>query len=247
MLALVGVDADLGGRPVLRDVDLDVPAGRTLVLVGPSGAGKSTVLRVALGLVPVRAGAVRVGGAPIGPADHALRQRIGTVIQDGGLFPHLTVRGNLVLLPSHLRWPPARVEQRLDELLALTRLERALLSRFPAQLSGGQQQRVALARALMLAPELLLLDEPLGALDPMVRAELQDELRAIVRGVGTTVVLVTHDLAEAAFFADAIAVLQDGRVAAHGTVDEILAAPADSFVGRFVRAQRATHLGGPRG
>jgi osmoprotectant transport system ATP-binding protein len=242
VLAFDDIHVSLGGRPVLRGVDLRVDGGRTLALVGPSGCGKSTLLRVALGLVRPDRGRVTVDGRPVDPDDRASRHRVGTVIQEGGLFPHLTARGNATLLADHLRRPPSETAARLDELAALTRLEPALLERHPDQLSGGQRQRVALIRALMLRPPLLLLDEPLGALDPLVRSELQDDLRAIFRAVGATVVLVTHDLAEAAFFGDQIAVMMDGALPAVGAPDDILAAPDDTPVGRFVRAQRATHL-----
>jgi osmoprotectant transport system ATP-binding protein len=246
MIALRGVQVRYGaGGGGLFGIDLRVDPGQTLALVGPSGCGKSTLLRAIVGLVPLTAGSIEVDGEDLRTADlRLLRHRLGYVVQDGGLFPHLTVRGNAALLPSHLGWSRDRVEARLAELCALTRLDPALLGRLPVDLSGGQRQRVGLLRALMLGPKVLLMDEPLGALDPIVRSGLQEDLRAIFRSLGTTVVLVTHDLAEAAFFADRIAVMSEGRLAVEGALDEVLAVAPDSWVGRFVRAQRALHLPG---
>lgn len=242
-LEFEGVRIRLGEQEVLQGIDLTVPAGETVALVGPSGCGKSTLLRASIGLVPLSAGVIRVAGQDITRCDlRSVRHSVGYVIQDGGLFPHLTVRGNVSLLAKHLGWPLERISRRIDELAALTRLQASLYDRLPAELSGGQRQRVGLMRALVLSPPLLLLDEPLGALDPMVRTSLQEELREIVRAVGCAVVLVTHDLAEAAFFADRIVVLEAGTVAAIGSLSELLQAPRETFVGRFVRAQRSLHL-----
>jgi osmoprotectant transport system ATP-binding protein len=209
-----------------------------LALVGPSGAGKSTLLRLLLGLLPPDEGEVRFQGLPIGPGDDALRRRMGYVVQGGGLFPHLTARENAALVARWLGWPAARVDRRLSELAALTRLEPDALDRFPGELSGGQAQRVGLMRALLLDPEVLLLDEPLGALDPLTRVALQEDLRAAFAALGKTVLLVTHDLAEAVFFADRLALLGGGRVLQEGTFEELLRAPADPFVTRFLHAWR---------
>ena len=177
-------------------------------------------------------------GAAVTPASvEGLRRRVGYVIQEGGLFPHLTARGNVTLLARWLRRPPAEVDARVAELAALARLPTALLDRHPGELSGGQRQRVALMRALMLDPEMLLLDEPLGALDPMVRAELQRDLRGVFRALGKTVVLVTHDLREARHFGDLVVLLRDGRVTQQGTLAMLEGAPADGFVRDFLGAQ----------
>jgi len=169
----------------------------------------------------------------IGP----LRRRLGYVIQEGGLFPHLTAGANVTLAARYFGWDARRIGTRLEELCALTHFPRDGMARFPVQLSGGQRQRVGLMRALMLGPELLLLDEPLGALDPMIRAELRAELREIFRVLGQTVVLVTHDLAEAEFFADRVVLLRDGRVVQEGRLLELVERPADPFVTRFISAQ----------
>src|SRR5438067_1077144 len=239
MIELRGVRKSLGGREVLRPTDLAVPAGRATVLLGPSGCGKSTLLRLMLGLLRPDGGEVVFDGRPLTPASAlAARRRMGYVLQDGGLFPHLTAAGNAALVARHLGWPRDKIAARLDELAALVRLPRDFLARYPAQLSGGQRQRVGLMRALMLDPAVLLLDEPLGALDPLVRAELQADLRDAFRALGKTVVLVTHDLAEAAFFADEIVLLRDGAVVQRGKPADLARAPAEPFVTQFIQAQR---------
>jgi osmoprotectant transport system ATP-binding protein len=233
-----------GGEAAVGPIDLSVPAGATLALIGPSGAGKSTLLRLMLGLLRPDGGEVRLGGVPLDPDDDAQRRRYGYVVQGGGLFPHLTARGNAALVAQHLRWPRPRIAARLEELAALARLPGDVWDRLPAELSSGQAQRVSLVRALFLDPELLLLDEPLGALDPITRAELQDDLRAAFQRLRKTVVIVTHDLSEAAFFGERLVLLRDGRVVQAGGLEELVRAPAEPFVTRFVRAQRELRLPG---
>jgi osmoprotectant transport system ATP-binding protein len=238
MFALRDVAKVYAGRAALGPLALDLPAGRTTVLIGPSGCGKSTLLRLLIGLVEPDAGAVTFDGTPV-TADtaRAVRLRVGYVIQDGGLFPHLTARGNVTLMARHLGRAADEIAARVTELAALTRFPADGLDRYPHQLSGGQRQRVGLMRALMLNPDALLLDEPLGALDPLVRADLQTELRDIFRALGKTVVLVTHDLGEAAFFADRLVLLRDGRIVQQGSPADLWHRPADPFVVRFVQAQ----------
>ena len=239
MIDVRDVSKAFGPHRVLDHVSVAVPAGRTTVILGPSGGGKSTLLRVMNGLIQPDAGDVRFDGEPVTPANaRRLRHRMGYVVQDGGLFPHLTAAGNVSLLARHLGWDRARVRARLTELCDLARLPAGALDRYPAELSGGQRQRVGLMRALMLDPAVLLLDEPLGALDPITRSQLQGDLRDIFRDVHKTVVLVTHDLAEAAFFADEVVLLADGRVAQAGEMRDLIRAPASAFVAAFVRAQR---------
>ncbi len=242
VLLLSGAVKRFGPAAAVGPVDLAVERGRTLALIGPSGAGKSTLLRLMLGLAAPDAGEVRFLGAPLDPRDDAARRRFGYVVQGGGLFPHLTAEGNAALVARHLRWERGRIAARLEALAALTRFPRDALARDPAELSGGQAQRVRLMRALFLDPELLLLDEPLGALDPITRSELQHDLRAVFAELRKTVVLVTHDLAEAAFFAHRLALLRDGRVVQEGTLEALARAPADPFVARFVRAHRDLQL-----
>ena len=239
-VALDEVSRRFPGGGGLHPTTLRVAEGGTTVLLGPSGCGKSTLLRLVNGLLTPERGTLRVLGAPL-RADTltSLRRRMGYVIQDGGLFPHLTARENLALLPRELGWTDARVSARAEALCDLTRLPAALLSRYPASLSGGQRQRVALMRALMTEPELLLLDEPLGALDPMVRAELQRDLKAAFGALRKTVIMVTHDLGEAWHFADAVVLLREGRVVQQGPLSALADAPADPFVTQFLTAQQS--------
>lgn len=236
---LRGVMLAFGGVHALDGVTLAFPRGHTTALIGSSGSGKSTLLRVLLGLEWPDAGTVACEGRALDRnALLQLRRRVGYVIQDGGLFPHLTVLGNLALLPRHLGWSTARVRERGAALATLTHLDADLLQRFPAELSGGQRQRVALMRALMLDPPTLLLDEPLGALDPLVRRGLQDELRDIFASLRKTVIMVTHDLAEAAFFSNRLILLHAGRVLQEGSLADFRRAPVDPFVTRFLAAFR---------
>jgi osmoprotectant transport system ATP-binding protein len=239
MIELRGVVKRYGGHAAVDGVDLVCAAGKTQVLIGSSGCGKSTLLRMIVGIVAPDAGEVLVDGQPIEPATvDAVRRRIGYVIQEGGLFPHLTARDNAAIMPRFLGWTAERTQQRVDELAALTHLSPALLARFPRQLSGGQRQRVSLMRALMLDPDVLLLDEPLGDLDPIIRADLQEDLRTIFRDLGKTVVMVTHDLAEAGYLADDIALMRAGKIVQRGTLTDLVERPADEFVDKFIRAQR---------
>ena len=223
----------------LGPLDLSVPSGSTTALIGPSGAGKSTLLRLLNGLVWPDAGEVRFRGRALSRAElPAIRRQIGYVVQGGGLFPHLDALGNVALVARWLRWDEQRIEARAAELAHIARLPADALRRFPSQLSGGQAQRVSLMRALMLDPEVLLLDEPLGALDPMTRFELQQDLRDVFARLRKTVVLVTHDLAEAAFLSDRAVLMRAGRIVQQGAVEELIRAPVDPFVTSFVRAQR---------
>ena len=236
MIDYSGVSVDYGAVAALRQVSLSVPKGRTVCLIGPSGCGKSTLVRVALGLVPVTSGTVRVGGQDLKPTTIvAIRRRTGYVVQDGGLFPHLTARQNVLLMPDRLGFSAL---DRLGELAELVRLPLDAMERYPAELSGGQRQRVALMRALVLDPDLLLLDEPLSALDPMVRSGLQDDLKEIFAKLGKTVVLVTHDMPEAAHFGELIVLMNEGRIVQSGALRDLLDNPADPFVKSFIEAQR---------
>ncbi|MFO0747695.1 MAG: ATP-binding cassette domain-containing protein [Myxococcota bacterium] len=239
MIVLTGVRKAYGDAHAVGPVDLVVAPRRTTALIGPSGSGKSTLLRMMIGLVAPDAGEVRFDGQALAPDRlAAMRRRMGYVIQDGGLFPHLGAEANVTLVARHLGWEPARMRARVAELASLTRFPESALGRLPVELSGGQRQRVALMRALMLDPDLVLLDEPMAALDPITRSDLQSELRDIFRALGKTVVLVTHDIAEAAFLADTLVMLRDGRVIQSGSIEALVQAPADPFVTRFIQAQR---------
>jgi osmoprotectant transport system ATP-binding protein len=223
----------------LDGVSLAFAAGSTTALIGSSGSGKSTVLRLLLGLEWPDHGRVLAAGEPLRrDALLALRRRVGYVIQEGGLFPHLTALGNVALLPRHLGWDQARIHARAEELATLTHLPASVLTRYPAELSGGQRQRVALMRGLMMDPDALLLDEPLGALDPIVRHELQDQLKALFDQLGKTVIVVTHDLAEATWFADRLVLMRAGKVVQDGSFADLRDQPANAFVSEFVQAQR---------
>lgn len=242
-VSIAGVRKSYAGRVVLDVPQLTAQAHRTLALIGPSGCGKSTLLRIVIGLVGSDTGTVSFGGRPMERASRReLRLGTGYVIQEGGLFPHLTVLGNVALVPRDLGWSEERIAARVDELAELTRFPGELLRRYPHQLSGGQRQRVALIRALVLDPAVLLMDEPLASLDPLIRSELQDELRQLFARLRKTVLLVTHDLAEAAFLGDAIALFRDGRVVQVGTLDDLATRPAEPFVSSFIGAQRSLGL-----
>ncbi|MFT4571887.1 MAG: osmoprotectant transport system ATP-binding protein [Candidatus Binatia bacterium] len=229
------------GRANAADgIDLEIFEGTTTVLVGPSGCGKSTLLALMIGLLTPDSGTVEFEGTILDTVTAGtLRRRMGYVVQDGGLFPHLSARSNVTLMAERTGWSAPRITERLTELGEALELSTELLRRHPGQLSGGQRQRVALMRALMLDPDLLLLDEPLGALDPMIRAELQDHLSALFQRLKKTVVLVTHDLAEAALFADSIVLMRDGRIEQRGTLTDLRERPASEFVTKFVAAQRS--------
>ncbi len=236
MIVLSGVSKSFAGKAALHPFDLEIPAGKVTALIGPSGCGKSTILRLLVGLVEPDSGEITIEGERMsGDSALALRRKLGYVIQDGGLFPHLTSRQNVMLLPEHLG---RQSEVDVDGLAALTQFPKDALDRYPLQLSGGQRQRVALMRALALQPDTLLLDEPLGALDPLIRSDLQRDLKTIFEQVKHTVVLVTHDMGEAAYLADKIVLMREGRIVQQGTLKEFQEQPAEPFVSDFLNAQR---------
>ena len=223
-------------------LSLTVPAGEICVLVGPSGGGKTTALKLVNRLIPLTSGYIRIDGRPIGDYDVTeLRRSIGYVIQQVGLFPHMTVEANIGTVPRLLGWKRQRIRDRAVELLELVGLDPEKdRKRFPAELSGGQRQRVGLARALAVNPRLMLMDEPFGAIDPIVRARLQDEFLRLQHELRKTVVFVTHDIDEAIKLGDRIAILrQGGRLAQYDTPQRILEHPADEFVAEFVGRDRA--------
>ena len=243
LVELIDISKSFGDAPALHPTNLSIERGKTTVLIGPSGCGKSTLLRLIVGLVSPDAGEIIFDGAPIAPNQlESFRRRIGYVIQEGGLFPHLTAHGNILLMARHLGRPAAETESRLSELCELTRFSSNLLGRYPVELSGGQRQRVSLMRALMLSPELLLLDEPLGALDPLVRASLQKDLKDIFARLKQTALLVTHDLAEAAYLGDELVLVNEGRIVQQGSISDFREKPATAFVREFINAQRAIVL-----
>ena len=193
-----------------------------------------------MGLLEPTFGSMRFDGTPVNAQTaQSLRRRMGYVIQDGGLFPHLTAAENVLLMAKHLNRPLPAAQKRLNDLCALTRFPAEGLKRYPVELSGGQRQRVSLMRALMLEPEVLLLDEPLGALDPLVRAGLQTDLKQIFATLQQTVVLVTHDMGEAGYLGDSIVLLSEGAIVQKGTLDDLRERPAAPFVTEFLNAQRS--------
>jgi len=223
----------------LLDVSLRVEVGECVAVIGPSGCGKSTLLRLAAGLIVPDRGRILINDLELRPDNLVqARRRIGYVVQSGGLFPHLSALDNVALAARYHKRESQWIDMRVAELAELVQLPVASLSRYPKDLSGGQRQRVSLMRALMLDPDVLLLDEPLGALDPMVRHGLQDELTRLFDRLRKSVLLVTHDMAEAAFFSRHIVLMRSGRIVQQGAYEELALSPTDEFVSEFVRAQR---------
>ena len=240
VIELQGVSKRYGDVRVVRDVTMTVARGELVAVLGESGSGKTTLLKMINRLVDCDAGTVKIDGRDVRDADPvALRRTIGYVIQHIGLLPHLTVAANVAMVPRLLRWPAEQIETRVDELLDLVELPAsAYRDRYPDQLSGGQRQRIGVARALAARPRILLLDEPLGALDPLTRVTMQDELRRIHRELGLTSILVTHDMVEAMVLADRIAVMLRGELRQLATPAELVASPADDYVARLVAMAR---------
>lgn len=227
--------------PAVSDLNLTVAPGELVMLVGPSGCGKTTTLRMVNRLVEPTSGTVSVNGVDVATTDLvALRRTIGYVIQDVGLFPHRTVAANIGTVPRLLGWPIERITARVAELAEMLALPRDLLDRFPSALSGGQQQRVGVARALAADPPLLLMDEPFSAVDPVVRARLQDDIADLHSRLGTTILFVTHDVEEALALGDRIVLFAEsgGTVAQVGTPEELLSNPASPWVSRFLGDER---------
>jgi osmoprotectant transport system ATP-binding protein len=236
MIEIEQVSKAYGGNRVVDELSLTIPEGAFCVLLGPSGCGKSTTLRMINRLVAFDSGMIRVGGEDVRKMPpEALRRRIGYAIQSIGLFPHWRVEDNIATVPRLLNWPRSRVSDRVTELLELLRLDPATYrAKYPHQLSGGEQQRVGVARALAADPELLLMDEPFAAVDPVTRAALQGEILRIHKATQKTIVFVTHDIEEALLLATDIAIMEYGRLAQWGTPLDLLEHPASGFVAEFV-------------
>ncbi|ABC89304.1 probable proline/glycine betaine ABC transporter, ATP-binding protein [Rhizobium etli CFN 42] len=232
MIEIRNVTKRYGAATVVDNVSMQVEKGSITVIVGTSGSGKSTLMRMINRLVPITQGEIFVGGQNVMDVEVTeLRRRIGYAIQGHGLFPHRTVAQNIATVPQLLEWDSARIAARVEELLGLFNLDPATFAdKYPHQLSGGQQQRVGVARALAAEPELLLMDEPFGALDPVIRGKAQDDLLAIQKQFGTTIILVTHDMDEAFHLGNQIAVMSQGRLLQCSTPEKILTEPADPFV-----------------
>ena len=239
MLTIKSTSKSFGEKRILTAVDLEIPPGETHALLGSSGSGKSTLLRVIMGILPADSGSITLSGVTLevsGQLDWV--RQIGYVPQDGGLFPHLTAEKNVTLVATTLNWSRDRIKSRIVELSKIVALAPELLRRLPSELSGGQRQRVALMRAVFLDPQLLLLDEPLAALDPISRFDVQSELKAIFHSLQKTVIFVTHDIGEAAYLGDRVTLLKDGEIVQSGPFVELVSHPKCSFVTRFINAQR---------
>jgi osmoprotectant transport system ATP-binding protein len=240
MLELQNISKTFEGRSVLADVNLMVPKGATHALIGSSGSGKTTLLRITLGLIPFDQGYVKINDQALlsfTPVEWA--DRIGYVPQDGGLFPHISAKNNIALIARLRGWRKSRVDDRVEELRKLVDLDAEILTRFPREMSGGQKQRVSIMRAAMMDPAVMLLDEPMAALDPLIRRSLQQELKSIFQRLNKTVLLVTHDLGEAVYLAEQITLLHEGRVVQTGSYRDLLLQPATPFVSQFINAQRS--------
>src|SRR2546430_1863452 len=235
-----GVTKRYGDNIAVDHLSFAAPAGRICVLIGPSGCGKTTSLRMVNRLIEPTSGQILIDGQDVLEEDPtALRRRIGYVIQQVGLFPHRTIGENVATVPKLLGWPEARTRARVDELLSLIGFDPARMrDRYPAQLSGGERQRVGVARAMAAEPPLMLMDEPFGAVDPIVRERLQNEFLQLQRTQGITVVFVTHDIDEAIKLGDRVAIMRTGRLVQFAPPAELLAHPADDFVARFVGSDR---------
>jgi osmoprotectant transport system ATP-binding protein len=239
MLELQSIYKTFEDRSVLADVNLTVPKGATHALIGSSGSGKTTLLRITLGLIPFDKGYVKINDqALLSFTQVEWADRIGYVPQDGGLFPHINGKNNVALVARLRGWSKARIDGRVEELRKVVDLDAEILTRFPREMSGGQKQRVAIMRAAMMDPAVMLLDEPMAALDPLIRRSLQQELKSIFQRLGKTVLLVTHDLGEAAFLAEQITMLHEGRIMQVGSYRDLLLHPANEFVSQFINAQR---------
>jgi len=246
MITLENVSKSYPGttRKALDDLSLVFEEGTTTALIGPSGCGKTTTMRLINRLEQPTSGRVWVNGLDVAKEDPViLRRHIGYVIQNVGLFPHMTVADNIATVPRLLGWSTQRTRSRVDELMDLVGLDAGLYAhRFPAALSGGQRQRIGVARALAADPPVMLMDEPFGAIDPLVRGRLQTEFKQILQRVKKTVIIVTHDLDEAIKMGDKIAIMRDGKISQYASPAEVLSSPADEFVAAFVGTDAALKL-----
>jgi osmoprotectant transport system ATP-binding protein len=240
MIEIQNLSKVFAKKTVLDGISLKLAAKQTHILLGASGSGKSTLLKIILGTLKADSGQVKIYYENFDENESPVSNRkpsIGYVVQDGGLFPHLSSIENILLEARCLGWSNEKLNARTEELLTAVDLDRTVLDQFPHQISGGQKQRVSLMRALFLNPEILVLDEPLGALDPITRAHLQSGLRTLFQRLKKLVIIVTHDLAEAAYLGDTVSVLHNGRLLQHGTFENLRKEPADDYIRQFIAAQ----------
>ena len=239
MIELESISKSFGSSDVLKNITLTFEDFSTTVIIGPSGCGKSTMIRLINGLIKPDTGNIYLHSSRITTENiYDIRHQIGYVIQEGGLFPHLTARENISILADYLKRDSTKTEERIEYLCELTKFPGDLINRYPIQLSGGQRQRVSLMRALMMDPQTLLLDEPLGSLDPITRADLQKDLKTIFEQLKKTVVLVTHDIGEAQYFGRKLILMKNGEIVQEGSFDELVNFPSSGFVSEFINAQR---------
>ncbi len=243
MIAFNNVSLAFEKTSVIKNLSLKLEGGRTHVLLGLSGCGKSTLLKLILGIHKPDQGVVQVNNFEVNSkSQRKIAEKIGYVIQDGGLFPHLTARENIELVPKLRKENLKKIKARTHELMELVNIQKNVLDRYPSEMSGGQKQRISLARALFSNPDLLLLDEPLGALDPIVRAHLQAELKDIFNKLNKTVILVTHDIGEAAFFGHTIHMMSQGEILQSSSFEELSENPTSEFITEFIAASQSTNL-----
>lgn len=243
MIKIEHVSVSYQKTRVLDDISLDFEEGKTHVIIGSSGSGKSTLLRSILGLVPIHSGTIKILNEDISAMSPARRAaQVGYVPQGAELFPHLTIEKNITLAARSLHWKEDAIQARLEVLNKVVNLGNSLGHRYPHEISGGQMQRAALQRALFLDPQVIVMDEPFGALDPIIRSDVQNEVKELFNRLKKTVIFVTHDLAEAQFLADQVILLNSGKVLQAGNLLDLIKNPADQFVTRFIQAQRVvTH------
>ncbi|MBN21177.1 MAG: ABC transporter ATP-binding protein [Bdellovibrionaceae bacterium] len=239
MINIESLNFKIKGHSILKQINVQWETEKTHVLIGSSGCGKSTLIRLILGLLPIQSGTIHLGDLVVQQKkQNIIAKKVGYVIQDGGLFPHLSARKNVELVLKIHEITGKEQKNRIEKLLHDLNLNPRIMDLYPRQLSGGQKQRVALMRALAHDPEYLFFDEPLSALDPMIRSELQKHLKSIFEKLKKTVVLVTHDMGEAAYFAHTITLMNQGKIIQHSPYDEFFKNPQDPFVSEFINAQR---------
>lgn len=239
MIAFKRISLSFSTKPVLRDINLQLPAGKTHVLLGRSGSGKTTLLKILIGILRPDSGGAHINDRSVVGCDP---QQIGYIPQDGGLFPHLTNFANITLVAKARGWQPSGIQARFATIAPLVSLRNEIFSKYPQECSGGERQRIAILRALFLDPPILVLDEPLSALDPLVRSQLQGDLKELFNNLKKTVIIVTHDLAEAAFFGHSISLLRNGELVQTGTFEDLRDRPAHQFVTEFIQSQRALEI-----
>lgn len=238
MIRVQSVTKTFGKLTILKNISFEVAPGQTKALLGLSGSGKTTALKIVCGLHLPDSGTVEIDGKELTDENLlSLRRKLGYVIQDGGLFPHLTARENISLLGEEVKLSAEKIRSRIEELADLVKIPLEYLDRYPRELSGGQRQRIGIMRAMLLDPPILLMDEPMGALDPITRQDLQSELKEIFSRLKKSVLIVTHDLFEAGFLSDSILLLSEGELIQEGPMEELIQSPANDFVKLFVGSQ----------